>query len=179
MIPPANQQNQQNQQNQLITPYISIRHKLLYTAIITFWLGVPLIISDLHIHMSDNLIVNNTIFAIFAFDLVILAILLLLSSRWITRSHITYTLFDIIIIFGVYILMLVTVMYIYYIAHFYIAVAIFCLYCIYSITYTCTIGFVIYDLHLQKIHNRSQIPVRAVSETSISVNTETSAENTD
>lgn len=168
MIPPA------NQQNDLITPYISIRHKLLYTTIVIYWLVVPLIIVDLHIDFSNDFIVNTIVFTVFVFDLVLLAILILVTSNWITRSHIKYTRLDIITLFGLYILLLATVVYINYIVHFYIAVVVFCLYCIYSITHTCAMGFVIYDLYLRKLHNRSQTPIRAVSETSISVNSEPS-----
>lgn len=160
----------------LVTPYISIRYKISCATIIMFWMVVPVIIADLHIDLSQDSSMNLILFIIFTVNIIALAILVLLTAKWLTQSHIRYGQFDIVLLFFIYTSLLATVVYIYYLAHFYIAVIVLCLYCLYIITHTCSMGFVIYDLHLRKCHHRQLriVTTRAVSETSISMNTESS-----
>lgn len=160
----------------LVTPYISIRYKISCMTIIMLWLAVPIIIADLHIDLAQDSSTNLILFIIFTVNLIALAILVLLTAKWLTQSHIIYGSFEIILLFFIYTVLLATVVCIYYLVHFYIAVIVLCLYCIYVISHTCSMGFVIYDLHLRKCHNRQLriVTTRAVSETSISIDTESS-----
>lgn len=149
----------------LSTPCIDVRRKLAYITGITFWIAIPFIIYDLKITRSED---RTLISAIFGFNLTILGICILRILQW-TTQHIIYNTYDIILIFFVYLLLLATCILINYLQHLYIALTVFFLYCTYVITYTTTMGFVIYDLYKQYKYKQNSNQVINIQEVSIPI----------